>query len=380
MRKSHLIIVCFLLTINVNGFSQLAQEQNGYIVTRQNDTITGSFIINKDLTHKVSFRDKSNTEFKEYSPAQLKSFSYGQDIYFKSINAIDGNDSLPIFAKCLIEGDVSLFKREDYYYITSADKKMMKLDKKDKIKDGNLVEDKRYVGILRYFMSDCNQIIKQINNVAFYDKPLTEIVSKYNNYKNPQLKSKSHLARNPIIFKYGVRIGTNIGTIKYSDNSDYGNSSDFTTTMNYTGGCFINLALKNVSIQPEILLTKKAASLTRKGSLWNQYTYYSANYLQIPLSLYYSFQYQKFIPLISAGVVLGRAINQSAYRTENNLKTQLNVDKNEYGFRGGLGLTYQFAKHINVGFEYVFEYTILNQSAFESMDHITHNFTLRFTY
>jgi opacity protein-like surface antigen len=256
----------------------------------------------------------------------------------------------------------------------------MKIEKRDKIKGDKFIEDKKYLGILKYFMSDCNQIVDKINNVGFYESELSKIISKYNNYKNPQSKSISHLNHDQYVTKFGIRFGKIIGSLIYSDDSDWGHSANFSQIINYTGGCFINLAYKNFSIQPEILLTKKASTLLRKGSLWNQFTFISSSYLQVPISIYYSFQYKKFKPLISVGAIIGHAISQNTYRIENNNISQLLYYKDEYGFRGGLGLEYQLKNKFSIGLEYIYEYTVPNQNVFSTIEYKTQNITFRVSY
>jgi hypothetical protein len=48
--------------------------KKGYIVSNQNDTISGFIKERSNLTEKISFKKEKEAEFKEYLPIDLKSF------------------------------------------------------------------------------------------------------------------------------------------------------------------------------------------------------------------------------------------------------------------------------------------------------------------
>ncbi len=84
MKKT--LLPLFLLTLLCKSmFAQTYNTQRGYIVTNENDTITGLIKEQNKLSEKILFKPDRSGDFREYTPEKIRMFSYEGGYYYKAL-------------------------------------------------------------------------------------------------------------------------------------------------------------------------------------------------------------------------------------------------------------------------------------------------------
>jgi hypothetical protein len=354
-------------------FSQNYNTRQGYIITNLTDTIYGSFKDRNSFEKGVSFRQKNQNDFKTYSPNDIIGFSLENNLIFRSIEIpLDSTGSIKLFMQILVRGYMSLYYSVDGYFIIEKNSEIFFLKKKeDKIETNSnksvndvarvAIEDKRYMGIIKYLVSDCQDINLKFNDLNYSPSDISKIVSCYNNCMQPKTKSQEWEAEKKRTFSFGLKFDYFINDmVSYNKNGrDY--DENFTGKQCISGGLIINLKLnRKVSTQVEVLVTQ------RKANLYKEIPYYSPEvqkwnmvYLEVPIAFYYTFPTHKIQPHIFAGGLLGFKIldNSEFEYTYGDVYT--NMSKKTVGYFLGSGLTFNVFSNKKLHLEYYYEMTSL---------------------
>lgn len=187
--------LCLVIIIAGATFAGTATAQTnpkeGYIITNQNDTIHGTidYLTETKSEHNCKFRKNGETEFKNYSPAQLKAYrSNNDDFYYvsKDIKIEENQDKL--FAGYLVKGGMSLYHflvlGKDYYLFEGENgetAQVMDASQVGYMNSSQKVESRKNMAQISKVFKEHPQELNNFNEGSFNDKDLSKIVVNYNN-------------------------------------------------------------------------------------------------------------------------------------------------------------------------------------------------------
>lgn len=233
--KNFLILIMLLFTIN--GFSQNGYV-NGFVVKNNGDTLKGRiYSPGWDVTPKqIRFR-QGNAAEEQFSASQIRSFSItGVDNYISSALAIDNS---PVDDNSLLSVDSSILKTDTiflrvvvngtaslYYYRGPDQKQHFFIGKNDAVNEliwhrykitqndiQYVKEDKKFIGQLTYYMSDCPEMRNTFDNLKYSESSLQPIFVSYANCKG---STNTFIAKqNSISARLGVLAGASISSVTF---------------------------------------------------------------------------------------------------------------------------------------------------------------------
>ena len=189
-RKLCLVIIIAGATFVGTATAQ-TNPKEGYIITNQNDTIHGTidYLTETKSEHNCKFRKNGETEFKNYSPAQLKAYrSNNDDFYYvsKDIKIEENQDKL--FAGYLVKGGMSLYHflvlGKDYYLFEGENgetAQVMDASQVGYMNSSQKVESRKNMAQISRVFKEHPQELNNFNEGSFNDKDLSKIVVNYNN-------------------------------------------------------------------------------------------------------------------------------------------------------------------------------------------------------
>ena len=187
-RKKWILIIGFVIFSNV-CFSQY-DFRRGFIITKSNDTITG-FIdyANPDISSKYCyFKKDSLSKTTEYTPTDLKAYSFTNSKYFVSKGVNIENDTAFLFLEFLLKGVINLYycseSNKEYYFI-EKDYMLYPLTnnevKVNIVGQSKVKSSDNYIGILNWLMGDGADFSKEIYSTKFDHSSLIQLTKDYHN-------------------------------------------------------------------------------------------------------------------------------------------------------------------------------------------------------
>lgn len=348
--KTFSVLSLILISINVSA-------QEDYIIQIQKDTLKGKIHFRKN-SNEVKFTNSLDGTSKVFTPSEIIGFGADGDLY----HAVKGDNLKPVFAKVLALGEISLYAYRDYYIIVKGDQ--LQTLEKTQITNNQATESKKYIGQITAIMQSCQELNSKIQLLKFSQSDFIGIVSEYNSKCSTQKYQQVEMKKKRLRWEKGVWASFILGDVKYEDavGTSYLANYDFEPGKTFSVGIFANLYLsKRFSLQPELLYTKKEATLNTtlggSGSLLEYDEYYSVSSIQFPISIRYNLDIGKKNSLyILSGIVNGRIIENNSYVLRNNqYKTEIELNQSEIGFKVGAGFSTRMAEKIKLGIEYQFE-------------------------
>lgn len=347
--------------------AQTFNSKRGIIIKNNSDTLLGQIKDQHNLVREIQFKPESQEKFVSFSPAEINAFAYEDGIQYRSVS-VPINDSTfqQQFLLCLVDGYMSLFYKDEQYYIAQPNATLLLIDKNSDLNGEYTKEDIRFRRTLSYLMKDCGDAVKAANRAEYNSSSLSRVVKKYNECKLP--------GENPVVnkerFRMKVRLGARLGgvnnTMSYTRKDLWINKYTIQPELGFSGGITCNLSFTSrFSVQPEVLLTRKGGYIDYNyesyddGADFSQFNFVS---FQIPVTAYYHIGNARLQPFIGAGGVWG-------YFIKNEVKGLYDfyIENDEIGLRGSTGLSYRLAKNRKISLEYVYERTLVNRLI------ITHN-------
>lgn len=372
-----IITICsVILYVSVQlAVSQGNNSKNGYVVTLENDTIWGLFKDNQDLKASVFFSTNDKKDFKEFTPSMLLSFCLSDGRIYRPV--IDPSDTLAprkLFMQLLVEGRITLYYIDGEYFVASKSDIDYFIDKKpDVIKRVEddvtgavrtiVLEDKKYIGILRVLVQDCPSVFRKIDNLSYDVRSVTRIVDDYNKAMDPAEESKVQSNPSRIKFKLGIRgsVFSN-DMVNYPANGRY-NDENFEAKTCFSGSIVLNIsASRRFSLQPEIAITQRKSHLYRENEYGRpEDITWDLTYLELPLNIYYTFPIKKVSPFLLAGGLIGTKIRDESVIESIYVTLPNEMDTEEFGFRVGTGFSYKKSNgEVLFKLEYYFEQATTN--------------------
>ena len=175
--KNIIIFTIFFLFISLS-YAQDNKWIDGYIVTSDNDTIKGKIFRKKDYYYnfhikmllpggkKILYKHKKVSEIhikKGASYFQNSIFNHGRNKYYKRI----------------IKGHSSLYRLRNKYYIQKSNA------------DLDRVLSISFKSTMRFYFSDYDSLIQQIEKKELTFKDIEKIITQYNTWKDDHPEKKS---------------------------------------------------------------------------------------------------------------------------------------------------------------------------------------------
>lgn len=183
-----LTIVAFLLIFTLSVLSQQHNFRNGFIISLDNDTITGiiDFRLDEEIMHSVSFIAEGEVNARQYFPGEITGYRLIDDgkFYVSKEIEIRKNQFRTVFVEFLVQGVKNLyFYTEDdneYYLIDDEPGKLLVLSKEpDKIINNRFVEDIKYRSILKYVFREQENIYKKTDKTNYHRKDMINLTKDY---------------------------------------------------------------------------------------------------------------------------------------------------------------------------------------------------------
>ncbi|MDF9801231.1 opacity protein-like surface antigen [Catalinimonas alkaloidigena] len=349
-------LVFVLLQVTYAYTQRNFNAQEGFYINLDNDTIHGKIRALNDLSEELHFRKESQKRFKVFAPTEIKEFGFKSGGHYVSKNiASSEKKNVNLFLSRLFTGQVTLYQYDDIFYVQKENEELILLEQNNTVIDEKYVrEDKRYLGILRLLTLDCESVQKLIERVDFNADDLTDFFIAYHQCVAPENESTQN--KRTLKVKKGIKAGASFSKVTSYRDGVTPSYPEFKAFNHYTGGMYLNLSYNDkISIQPEVLITKKESS--------NIYKQYSVVNLQLPISLYYTFPTGKTRPFLSVGYVFGKTLKDNIKDLRFDYK--INNSKSEYGFRGGAGLLFPLSEKLDIGIEYTYERTLTNGRGYD---------------
>ena len=192
MKIIRIIILTSLFSLLLSAITLHAEDKfrSGYIITNSKDTVRGFLQqYNINAFTKCHFKKNMDEKITEYLPGDIYAYRYDEDgKFFISKEApLEGENRL-FFMEYLIQGKANVyFMRDvsDHYFIETEKNKIIELSQNPILihnADGTMYyKESTYKGKLRYMLSDCPELIPEIDKSELQMNNMIQIAKDYHN-------------------------------------------------------------------------------------------------------------------------------------------------------------------------------------------------------
>ncbi|NDP21279.1 MAG: hypothetical protein GZ091_09395 [Paludibacter sp.] len=352
MKKIILLISVIFLFSEINAEESF---KNGYIITLENDTVFGKIANSNYYGNSIEciFKENNKDETVTFLPNQLSGYRFVDGKYYISQKVLVDSIPTTFFMEYLIKGKLNIFFRHEknltnHYYAEKDNSGLRELIYKDETVHNEegwfSSKDKKYIGLLTYFTSDCETIRKDIPKIDEPDhKKLIKFGKKYNDLSCPD--NACLIYEKKMFLKIKVEAFTSTTFPSFSTESADPSSQDvFSSTSTSYSQSYKNLIQ---SYGFNVLFSNKAISeriFTGLGVVLNKYTYseyyffgeklryIDKSYLSLPISVNYlnpkkgfSDIYSFAFDLLSFTTIYNAGVKYQLKKTSLNLTAGLNT-------------------------------------------------------
>ena len=180
-----------VLSITVYLYSTVCAQGNyerGYIITNQQDTITGwiNLRTNKNNQKQCEFKPDLNAAAKIYLPQDIAGYRFTDNSkYYVSREIRLNKTPQKVFLEFLVKGIMNLYYYEDaveYYFFENQDGKIEVISRSpERVENRVVYKDNKYIGQIRYLFYDYQPIAQKADKLKFNQKSMIDIVEEYHN-------------------------------------------------------------------------------------------------------------------------------------------------------------------------------------------------------
>jgi hypothetical protein len=232
-----LAVVLPLIATAQNNYRQ------GYVITNQNDTITGLINIKESQYNQqyCSFKIDEKAEPTVYNAGEIAGYRVEEKYYVSKTIELKGVTQMA-FLEFLVKGILNLYyfydTAESYYFFEDEQGKLNILSHKpDVVIDSKLHKDNRYVGMLKYIFKDFEPVVQNAEKVQFTSKDMIRITEQYHEANCTTgeecinfLNTKPNY--DPVTLKFSVYVALQSFNIQHKVVDIYGNNA--TKTVSFT--------------------------------------------------------------------------------------------------------------------------------------------------
>ena len=389
--KKRFFSFCTFLFLVLTGYSQ----QNylpGIIVKLKGDTLRG--LINYQNSEKnplnIYFRSDMNHEPDIFSPQEVQSFMVANEIYISAAVSINegfyGTQELgnspeiilrteTVFLQALVRGNKSLYYlkdskgREQFYVELDSryelliyHKYLKNLTNSGDIAGANTItEDKKYIGQLSYYLSDCPKIQSGLRNLKLSKQSLVKLFRQY--YDCMNVKAEYEKKSDETRADFGVIGGLSLTSLKFK--ADEGSfdalvNSDFPVSPGVAFGIYYNKKLSRnlgrFSLHNELFFSNYKTEAFYKVVV-NENRYVNNNislggiFIKMNNMLQYSFPVKSVSLFVRLGISNGFNLSETnqnnveyvfySTTTEKTIPAIDGTRKYAFGLVGGIGAGYK---------------------------------------
>lgn len=342
MNKFRLGFLLFVVLFSQNSFSQ-ENYLSGYIIKDKRDTIFGYIDYRnwKKSPQEVIFKDKETNKPNSYRPTEISEFSVQGEVYVSRIvNAenssretkrLKENSALTLrvdtaFLQTLFRGDKSLYYYidpngyENFYIQQGLRTELLMYKKFLQDFEGKKImrENKKYVGQLTIYLSDCSSIREELKHSSYTQRSLTKIFQKY--YDCSISKPDFQRDVEKTIIELGLTVGSSITSLNFKgDQYDYLQNASYTQSTNFSGGLFFDIVLprnrRKWSINNELLFSSYNSSghyekIENEDRYRITSTELGYSYIKLNNMVRFKYPISKFFVYFNLGISNGLAITE----------------------------------------------------------------------
>ena len=342
-----LSIIFFIKLFSVNAQSNFV---DGFYINQKGDTVHSKVKyysnINSYRFCEILTKDGKTTT---YFPNEIKGYGYKNDASYSS-NAIDS-----LFLKNIIKGEISLYEKQNVYYISTKDT-VYQIKNSSELEERNgktyITNKNVWKGQLYYLARNNAQLNELIDQLYFRKKDLKKFVIQLNkdidaNYTNLDIQSKLDK------FDWGLRVGQQFNQLTKTTKNNYPLINDLYRSQSQTISIFAVYNVpefsKSLSFNAEVLLSKIKYTGSRIDSISRPIKQYETNfnYFQVSTPIYLSYrlnQNKLFINVI-AGANTQININDEYTTKRTTIVGEYEQESTEQSF-----IPYNFQPGILIGF------------------------------
>ena len=270
MKKLLLLTIYGLLAISL--FAQ-QNYQAAYIVNLEKDTVRGfvDYQIWNTNPEKINFKVSLEADAQQFSPNDIQSFMVNDERYISAIIDVENSDRTKdligfgsdlkiekkyVFLSIIIGGDKSLASYKDqsrytnFYILIDHEYQLLiykkyytKIEKKTIIK-----ENRKYIGQLIVYLSDCEDIKAYTPQVDYTEGSLGYLFKKY--YLSCRQNELIYLQKKrKEIGRFGVISGISISKLKFNSSTDYLKEAAYPLSIDFSLGAFYEILIRRGKTQ-----------------------------------------------------------------------------------------------------------------------------------
>ncbi|REE01173.1 outer membrane beta-barrel protein [Marinoscillum furvescens] len=372
------LFFCFFLAIVLKATSQSVYKP-GYIVTIEQDTVSGSIVDQALGKRYVSCSFVAQDSITKFLPDELLGYGYHGGRVYRS-SKIDSS-----FVEVVFQGPLSVYRLENQFYVEKDTSFLpLVIEKTKVVNDGRevLKTSHHWKGVLAYLISDClKEGNIEVSEMRLNERNLISISEKYS-----QCREEDYQVFKESIPIVTIQLGAAVGFSRYGVNIDGRNMvptmddkySSFDPSIGLVGAFTFNRFNDRFGFQVETHYQKvEYTSYIRfkEGHVEHHDSYIMHQTISLPVSMKYTVPRKKHALYLQAGVNLDfhiatQAKSSSEFELNNIISTQpeiepFEVNKNQIGVFGGAGIQLPFKGRItDVSLRY------MNMRAFNETDFI----------
>lgn len=374
-------LVFFILGIIF--FKPVFSQENfvsGTVINAQGDTIAGLIDYQnwKKNPRKVKFKTAANEPYSVYTPLDIVEFRVRDEIYIGRIvecetSSLDAGGLMEdpgfainidtVFLQALIRGRKSLYLNKnidgkDNFYIENNSKIELLLYKKYlKNTEGKSIvkEQKKYIGQLLLYLTDCPALQQEIEKAAYNRRSLEKVFQNYYKCSGDQIIFKKELEKPTV--EFGVLAGATITSLNFkSKGFEVLVNTDFKHSTRFTAGLRLELFLpriqRKLSINNELLFTSyEVAGEYLDFESDNKYsittTKIGYSHIRFINMVRYTYSFRKTRFFMNAGISNSYSVSNTNYsRKESKFFT---INSTEIGKAFNVTRTYEQGFNLGVG-------------------------------
>lgn len=331
MLKFKNFIVFLLLLTTAYSYGQNRAKQ-GYIITSQNDTLRGELRFKSDSL--LLFKAVGAAAIEEYQPDNVKA-AYKDGKTYTTENVLGKNK----FLQEVITGHLNL-----YMFKEGEVAERFFLKRNDTVV---VVTQMNSAGVLAYYLRQCEDekdLVSHKNQKRFkYNlNGLTELVTYYNSCQGYEKEQVIKYMPEKFQFKPVLYAGLDMHELKFGENDKHNPGASFGNKQGFVVGATSRVLGKDtgLSLWPAIQFSHKEGFAKLTGVGPNSFTSVdmdiSANFIEAPILLRYTFGGNNIRPFVTVGPHVGMAFFSTIEREPYGF-----VYKNEYEKRASnMGVKY----------------------------------------
>ncbi len=323
MKTKKIITLLLLLFIVRLSIASAGNYKQGYVITNQQDTISGwiNFKTDKMNQEQCEFKQDLNHAARIYFPGDIEGYRFTDDgKYYVSKEIPLNGTSRQVFLEFLVKGMMNLYYYDDtiiYYFFENQDGKMEIVSRKPEEITGRAGDlysrtDNSYIGKIRYLFRDYQPIAQRADNLKFNQKTMMGIVEEYHNEvcttgESCIIFQNEHPDKASVIYKFSVYGGLQLSNYTFGKSSNI--NVETVSNLSPVLGVQVNLLnprwSKSFSVQLDASLSQFKGEKPPFPELYRPaagLTSYNSLASSLRLGVKYTYPKYKIAPTVEAGI------------------------------------------------------------------------------